>query len=71
MGIDWALLWDMGGHGLYVWGGWGLALLALGLEAALLWRRSRRLPQPNGGADAAAPAPGRAVLTPAGAQDAP
>lgn len=44
MNIDWALLWDMGGHGAYVWTGWGVALLALGGEFFLLWRRSRRLP---------------------------
>ncbi|WP_198321166.1 heme exporter protein CcmD [Azohydromonas aeria] len=46
-GIDWALFWHMGGHGLYVWGGWGGAALALGVEFFVLWRRARRLPAPR------------------------
>ncbi|NML18409.1 heme exporter protein CcmD [Azohydromonas caseinilytica] len=45
--IDWALFWHMGGHGAYVWTGWGLALLALGVEFFTLWRRSRRHPPPS------------------------
>ena len=32
----------MGGYGLYVWGSYGIAALALGLEAALAVRRFRR-----------------------------
>lgn len=60
MNIDWALLWDMGGHGAYVWTGWGVALLALGSEFFVLWRRSRRLPPPSPAASRESrPAPGQ------------
>jgi heme exporter protein CcmD len=47
MNIDWLLLWHMGGYGVYVWTGWGVALLTLGAEFFVLWRRSRRLPPPG------------------------
>ena len=41
-GIDWALFWDLGGHGRYVWSGYGVAAAAFAAEALLLWRRARR-----------------------------
>ncbi|MDN5862755.1 MAG: heme exporter protein CcmD [Salinisphaera sp.] len=33
---------EMGGYGLYVWGSYGVAFALIGLEIALLVRRSRR-----------------------------
>ncbi|MXR37283.1 heme exporter protein CcmD [Craterilacuibacter sinensis] len=33
----------MGGYGLYVWGSFGVTLLLLALETALLSRRARRV----------------------------
>lgn len=47
LGIDWALLAHMGGQGAYVWGGWGLALVALAVEGLVAWRRHRRAPPPG------------------------
>lgn len=41
MTIDWQLLWDMNGHGPYVWGTYGTALVLLAAEALSLWRRNR------------------------------
>ena len=32
----------MGGYGLYVWGAYGVTFLLLGVEMALLARRSRK-----------------------------
>jgi heme exporter protein CcmD len=45
MGIDWALFWNMGGHGAFVWPAYGFGALALLVESVLLrrrWQRSRR-----------------------------
>lgn len=41
MGIDWQLLWDMGGHGPYVWASYGIAVLLIAAEAAMLCAASR------------------------------
>ncbi|WP_198321062.1 heme exporter protein CcmD [Azohydromonas aeria] len=65
-GIDWTLLWHMGGHGAYVWGGWGLAALALGAEFFALRRRARRLPAPR-----AVPGPRGRVFSPRVSEAAP
>jgi len=42
MTIDWQLLWDMNGHGPYVWASYGMALALLGAEALSLWHRHRQ-----------------------------
>lgn len=45
MSVDWSALWHLGGHGLYVWPGYGAAaLLALAEGVAIL----RRLREPPG-----------------------
>lgn len=49
MNIDWPLLWNMNGHGPYVWGAYGVAAALLAAEAWTLWR-ARRTPAPSEGA---------------------
>lgn len=39
--IDWALLWDMGGHGPYVWGVYLCSAALIAAEAWALVRRHR------------------------------
>ena len=41
MNIDWSVFWQLGGHGLYVWPGYGAALLLVLLEAVVMLRRLR------------------------------
>lgn len=41
MSIDWNALWQLGGHGIYVWPGYLAAGLLVALEAAWLLRRLR------------------------------
>lgn len=45
MNIDWSALWDLGGHGLYVWPAYGAAAALVAAEAASLLRRLRRVPR--------------------------
>ena len=52
MSIDWAAFWHMGGHGGYVFGAYGIAVLLLAVEALLLWRRSRAARRHGGEDDA-------------------
>ena len=41
--MNWAEFLSMGGYGLYVWGSYGLALTAMGVEVLLLVRRRKAL----------------------------
>ena len=41
MSIDWMALWQLGGHGIYVWPGYLAAALLVALEAAWILRRLR------------------------------
>lgn len=41
MSIDWHALWQLGGHGLYVWPGYAAALALVAVEAAWILRRLR------------------------------
>jgi len=38
----WSQFWAMGGNGFYVWGSYGVTVLAIALEIWLLARRARR-----------------------------
>lgn len=38
---SWAAFWQMGGAGFYVWGSYGVTLLAVVVELLLLFRRRR------------------------------
>jgi heme exporter protein CcmD len=42
MSIDWAALWHLGGHGIFVWPGYAAAALLVAVEAVLLLRKLRR-----------------------------
>jgi heme exporter protein CcmD len=42
MSIDWQAFWAMGGHGMYVWWGYGGAALLVAIEACAVWRRLQR-----------------------------
>ena len=41
MWASWSDFWRMGGAGFYVWGSYGVTLLAIALELLLLFRRRR------------------------------
>lgn len=41
MSIDWNALWQLGGHGLYVWPGYLAAIVLAALEAAWILRSLR------------------------------
>jgi heme exporter protein D len=43
--MNWARFFNMGGYALYVWGSFGVTLLAMCLEVFLLRRRRRALLQ--------------------------
>jgi heme exporter protein CcmD len=42
MSIDWLALWHLGGHGVYVWPGYGAAAFLVAVEAVVIMRRLRR-----------------------------
>ena len=53
---SWSAFWQMGGAGFYVWGSYGVTLLAIVVELLLVFRRRRdtlirlrRLRRANGG----------------------
>ena len=53
---SWSEFWQMGGAGFYVWGSYGVTLLAIVVELVLVFRRRRdtlirlrRLRRANGG----------------------
>ncbi len=41
--MSWSEFWSMGGYGLYVWGAYGVTVVFLTCEVALLRRRRRAL----------------------------
>ncbi len=40
---NWAEFWDMGGHGLYVWGAFGAVALAFLVEVMQIHQRQRAM----------------------------
>jgi heme exporter protein D len=44
--MTWSEFFSMGGYALYVWGAYGLALIAIGGEIVLLLRRRKALKKP-------------------------
>jgi heme exporter protein D len=44
--MTWSEFFSMGGYALYVWGSYGLALIAIGGEILLLLRRQKALKKP-------------------------
>ena len=38
---SWSAFWNMGGAGFYVWGSYGVTLLAIVVELVLVFRRRR------------------------------
>jgi heme exporter protein D len=41
--MDWSKFFSMGGYAFYVWGSYLLALIVMGGEVLLLWKRRRSL----------------------------
>jgi heme exporter protein D len=41
--MDWSKFFAMGGYAFYVWGSYIVALIAMGGEVLLLWRRKKAL----------------------------
>lgn len=39
--MNWSEFFSMGGYGFYVWGSYVVALVAMGGEVILLWRRKK------------------------------